>query len=119
MQRTELLHGRTKLKTTIGGGPCDRGAIGAKAAKMMRHAKAQESRLEREIEKREALMHDVEYDERLKLHPEPYFRQNLLLSKDLSIFTVTDALQTESVLRSTAGTESRLSGATAAANPVC
>ena len=52
----------------------------------MRHAKAQESRLEREIEKREALMHDVEYDERLKLHPEPYFRQNLLLSKDLSIF---------------------------------
>ena len=34
---------------------------------MMRHAKAQESRLEREIEKREALMHDVEYDERLKL----------------------------------------------------
>lgn len=105
--------------TKIGGGPCDRGAIGAKAAKMMRHAKAQESRLEREIEKREALMHDVEYDERLKLHPEPYFRQNLLLSKDLSIFTVTDALQTESVLRSTAGTESRLSGATAAANPVC
>lgn len=72
--------------TKIGGGPCDRGAIGAKAAKMMRHAKAQESRLEREIEKREALMHDVEYDERLKLHPEPYFRQNLLLSKDLSIF---------------------------------
>ena len=59
--------------TKIGGGPCDRGAIGAKAAKMMRHAKAQESRLEREIEKREALMHDVEYDERLKLHPEPYF----------------------------------------------
>lgn len=105
--------------TKIGGGPCDRGAIGAKAAKMMRHAKAQESRLEREIEKREALMHDVEYDERLKLHPEPYFRQNLLLSKDLSIFTVTDALQTESVLRSTAGTESRLSGATAAVNPVC
>lgn len=72
--------------TKIGSGACDRGAIGAKAAKMMRHAKAQESRLEREIEKREQLMHDVEYDEQLKLHPEPYFRQNLLFAKDLSVF---------------------------------
>ena len=82
--------GKAVVKHVYGIAPlvCDPtiAAIGAKAAKMMRHAKAQESRLEREIEKREALMHDGEYDERLKLHPEPYFRQNLLLSKDLSIF---------------------------------
>lgn len=72
--------------TKIGMGPCDRGAIGAKSAKMMRHAKAQQSRLAREIEKREDLLHDVEYDEQLKIFPEPYYKDNMVFIKDLSLF---------------------------------
>lgn len=78
-------------KTKIGFGSCDRGNVGAKSAKMMRHSKAQESRINRSIAEKEKLMHDVEYAdsfaerERLKIHPEPYFKENLLMISGLSI----------------------------------
>ena len=45
--------------TKIGNGPCDRGAIGAKAAKMMRHSKAVETRRNRDIEEKEKLLKNI------------------------------------------------------------
>ena len=53
--------------TKIGQGPCDRGAIGAKAAKMMRHSKAVETRKQKEIEEKEGLLKNLELNEDLKI----------------------------------------------------
>lgn len=72
--------------TKIGSGAGDRGYIGAKSAKMMRHSKAQQSRINREIEKKEGLLHDVEYDEKLKLHPEEYFKETLIHASELALY---------------------------------
>lgn len=72
--------------TKIGTGSYDRGAIGAKSAKMMKHAKSQQSRLDREMKKKESLLHDVEYDEPLKIFPEPYYKDDLIRIKDVSLF---------------------------------
>ena len=55
--------------TKIGQGPCDRGAIGAKAAKMMRHSKAVETRKQKEIEEKEGLLKNLELNEDLKIFP--------------------------------------------------
>ena len=62
--------------TKIGHGPCDRGFIGAQAAKMMRKAKAIETRIQRQITEKEQLLKNLEYTSPLKLqpvsHPAPY-----------------------------------------------
>ena len=71
--------------TKIGYGPCDRGNIGAKAAKMMRHSKAVESRIERSIEEKEKLMKDVEYEESLKIRPLEYFSDRMMALNDVSL----------------------------------
>lgn len=71
--------------TKIGYGPCDRGNIGAKAAKMMRHSKAVESRIERSIEEKEKLMKDVEYEEWLKIRPLEYFSDRMIALNDVSL----------------------------------
>ena len=53
--------------TKIGMGPCDRGAIGHKAAKMMARSLATRSRRERAIEEKRSLLHNVEKVGELKL----------------------------------------------------
>ena len=53
--------------TKIGFGPCDRGAIGHKAAKMMARSLATRSRRERAIEEKRSLLHNVEKVGELKL----------------------------------------------------
>lgn len=55
--------------TKIGHGPCDRGFVGAQAAKMMRKAKAIETRIQRQITEKEKLLKNLEYTSPLKLHP--------------------------------------------------
>lgn len=72
-------------ETKIGFGPCDRGNIGAKAAKMMRHAKAVETRRERAVEEKEKLLKDIEYFSPLKVNPMPYFSDTLLSLKGVGI----------------------------------
>ena len=66
-------------------GSGDRGYIGHCSAIMMQRAKAIEKRKERMIADKESLMHDVEYNEPLKIHSEPYFKETLI---GLSDFTV-------------------------------
>ncbi|MBQ8311663.1 MAG: ABC-F family ATP-binding cassette domain-containing protein [Clostridia bacterium] len=53
--------------TKIGFGPCDRGAIGHKAAKMMARSMATRARQERAIEEKSSLLHNVEKVGELKL----------------------------------------------------
>lgn len=57
--------------TKIGQGPCDRGFIGHKAAKMMKRSKAIETRIARQIKEQEALLLNVEQAAPLKLQPLP------------------------------------------------
>ncbi len=55
--------------TKIGGHTFDRGAVGHKAAKMMKRSLAIERRTEAMIEEKKALLKDIEYASALTLHP--------------------------------------------------
>ncbi|MDD4000531.1 MAG: ABC-F type ribosomal protection protein [Bacilli bacterium] len=54
-------------RTKIGFGPCDRGYIGHKAAKMMKRSKTLEKRYEKAIEEKEKLLQNVEIAEKLQI----------------------------------------------------
>ena len=71
--------------TKIGMGPCDRGAVGHKAAKMMKRSKAIEERRERAIEEKSKLLKNAETADDLKLITADY-HSDVLLS--LSKFSV-------------------------------
>ena len=71
--------------TKIGLGPCDRGAIGAKAAKMMRHSKAVETRRARALEEKEGLLKNIEQAEDLKLSSLPHFSDTLVTFRNVSL----------------------------------
>jgi len=55
--------------TKIGGHTYDRGAVGHKAAKMMKRSLAIERRTQAMIEEKKALLRDIEYASALTLHP--------------------------------------------------
>ena len=71
--------------TKIGFGPCDRGAIGHKAAKMMKRSKAIEERRERAVEDKSKLLHNIERDEELKLSPLTHRAARVVEFRDVSI----------------------------------
>ncbi len=71
--------------TKIGFGPCDRGAIGHKAAKMMKRSKAIDERRERAVEDKSKLLHNIERDEELKLSPLTHRAARLVTLKDVAI----------------------------------
>lgn len=62
-----------------GNGPVDRGFIGHKAAKMMKHAKVTEARQNKTIEQKSSLLQNIEKANDLKIAPLPY-RLNKLAS---------------------------------------
>lgn len=69
----------------IGSHAADRGYIGAKSAKMMKRAKHIQQRQEQAIEEKKALLHDLETEEPLRMHPLPYFKKRLLYAEKLQI----------------------------------
>ncbi len=71
--------------TKIGNGPCDRGAIGHKAARMMKRSKAIETRRERAVEEKAKLLKNIETAEALKLTQLAYHSPRLLYLKDVSV----------------------------------
>lgn len=71
--------------TKIGEGPCDRGAIGHKAAKMMKRSKAIEERRERAVEEKSKLLHNLERDEDIKLVPLAHRAGKLVTLRDVSV----------------------------------
>ncbi len=64
--------------TKIGGHTYDRGAVGHKAAKMMKRSKAIEGRVERKIEETEALLKDLDVASALKLWPQKHYLDMLV-----------------------------------------
>lgn len=71
--------------TKIGQGAYDRGAIGAKAAKMMRHSLAVETRKAREIEEKEKLLKNIDHADDLKIFPLRHPNGRLVECRDVSI----------------------------------
>ena len=69
----------------IGEGPCDRGFIGHKAAKMMQRSKNIQSRREQAIRQKEELLKSVENTGKLKLQPMEHFSKMLLQARELSV----------------------------------
>lgn len=63
----------------------DRGAIGHKAAKMMKRAKTIESRQESAIEEKSKLLKNIERNDQLKLFPLSHHAGRLVTSADLSV----------------------------------
>ena len=76
---------KTKTGTRIAGLRPDRGAIGHKAAKMMKRAKVTEAHMERELEKKSALLKDIEQAEPLKLFPLAHHKTELLSMESLTL----------------------------------
>lgn len=80
-KRTEVWSERvekTKKGTRIGGLKPDRGAIGHKAAKMMKRAKSTENRMLRAAKDREGLLKDVETADTLKILPLMHHKEVLV-----------------------------------------
>lgn len=71
--------------TKIGFGPCDRGYIGHKAAKMMARSKAIEKRQTAAIEEKTKLLKNLERGDRLKLFQTPYPQKRLAELKSVTI----------------------------------
>jgi lincosamide and streptogramin A transport system ATP-binding/permease protein len=65
-----------------GGGPCDKGFIGHKSAKMMKRALSIQKRTEQKALEKQSLLHDVEYASRLSLHPLIHPSKVLMRLKD-------------------------------------
>jgi len=69
--------------TKIGQGPCDRGAIGHKAAKMMKRSLAIRQRIDRRIEEKESLLKELERADPIHLQPLAHPARVLLTANDL------------------------------------
>lgn len=71
--------------TKIGFGPCDRGYIGHKAAKMMARSKAIETRQQAAIAEKAGLLKNIERSDDLKIFQTPFHGKRLVQLKDVSI----------------------------------
>jgi len=73
-------------KTKFHNGPCDRGYIGHKAAKVMKRSKAFEKRQNDMIDEKSQLLKNIDNISTLKIHPLPYHSLRLLFFDDVSAF---------------------------------
>ena len=71
--------------TKIGFGPCDRGYIGHKAAKMMARSKAIEKRQKAAIEEKSQLLINIERIDALKILQTPFHSKRLVTLRDVTI----------------------------------
>lgn len=62
-----------------------RAYIGAKTKKMQARVKQYENRIDREISEKEGLLNDIEKPVELKLFPQKYHKERLILAKDCTI----------------------------------
>lgn len=76
---------QTKFGVRVAGLRPDRGAIGHKAAKMMKRAKSAENRIERAAEEKEKLLKDVETADDLKIIPLRHHKETLVSMEDVSL----------------------------------
>ena len=81
----------------IGSHAADRGAIGHKAAKMMKRSLAIEARLQKQIEQKETLLKNIEFTAPLSLHPIRHASRTLFNLLDVC-FSYEDGINTISHL---------------------
>lgn len=72
-------------KSKYGSGPCDRGFIGHKAAKMMKRSKAIEKRRETSMEEKKGLLQNIETTCDLKMNILSHVKRNFITVFDFSI----------------------------------
>lgn len=77
---------KTKYAAHNGGIKPDRGYVGHKAAKMMKHSKALEARQQTVLEEKSKLLKNVENAESLKIKQLAYHSEILVVLQDISIF---------------------------------
>ncbi len=73
-------------KSKIGTHTADRGAVGHKAAKMMKRAKSVEARMENSIDEKSRLLKNIETVDDLKIIPLSHYKDVLIQAKDFSIY---------------------------------
>jgi lincosamide and streptogramin A transport system ATP-binding/permease protein len=71
--------------TKIGFGPCDRGAIGAKAAKMMKRSKAIEVRQVKALEDKSKLLKNIEQSFPLAIQAVDFYKERLFHFEDVVV----------------------------------
>lgn len=76
---------KTKIGQRVAGLRPDRGAIGHKAAKMMKRAKSLENRQQKAIEEKSKLLKNLETADELKLYPLSYHTHRLVQMRDMSV----------------------------------
>ncbi len=76
---------KTKFGTRVGGLRPDRGAIGHKAAKMMKRAKTTERRMEEAAKEKSGLLKNVENVQKLKLFPLRHYKEELVKFRGVSL----------------------------------
>lgn len=76
---------RDKFGKASSGLKKDRGAVGHKAAKMMKRSKNLESRLEKAAEEKAELLKNIEINEALKLSPIGFFKKNFVEFSGVSV----------------------------------
>ena len=79
VEKTKYASGNSGIKQS------DTGYVGHKAAKMMKTSKRLENRRQNAIDKKSALLKNVESIDELKLHPLKYHSNRLISLKDVSI----------------------------------
>lgn len=76
---------KSKYNTTNSGSSIDRGYIGHQSAKMMKKSKVMEKRIEKSIEKKSNLLHNIDRSDDLKIVPLEARRNPLIIADDLQI----------------------------------
>ncbi|MDD3894808.1 MAG: ABC-F type ribosomal protection protein [Syntrophomonadaceae bacterium] len=76
---------RSKKGQLVSGIKPDKGRIGHKSAKMMKHSKVIESRIDTAIEEKSSLLKNIETASSLKIHPLRYHTDRMVQLEDISI----------------------------------
>ncbi|MHC1749317.1 MAG: ribosomal protection-like ABC-F family protein [Cellulosilyticaceae bacterium] len=70
----------------VGAGPCDRGYIGHKSAKMMKRTKSIQNRQQTMIEGKKGLLKDIEPLDELKIHCIDYVKDRLIELQNINMY---------------------------------
>jgi len=76
---------KSKYNTTNSGSSIDRGYVGHQSAKMMKKSKVIEKRIEKSIEQKSNLLHNIDRNDDLKIVPLEVRKNPLIIANDLQI----------------------------------
>ena len=83
-EKLEKSKNRLDVSKTVGF--ADKGFIGAQAARIMKRSKSIEKRKNKLIEEKSELLHNIDINERLKIHPLQFHNSRLIEFENVSLF---------------------------------